>query len=321
MNSGSTASQVVIQFSDYAPASPSDYAVAVRTNLTSGAWVAIGGAFSQVGGDQWQGVVTLPENFQSAFFRVTKNGVPITASFNSSFGDLIEGSSNPGLTVLFDGPFSGQFQYAVDYHDGAAPSTNTVSGTGSFSLFLPVSLPPDDSLVLPDRAITVILNPLAGQNYLPGGDQSITVIVRDNDSLWDGILDDGTSGIAFSMRMLSAAGVGTAAMISNGDNLIPAGTNTLTSFTFAISNQFHADYGPVVIPAERTPLGEPTDLTISFQANYSPDTNVEDTVESDRVVGNYLMTTSVAGKPFLTQTNGGIFRMIKRIIAGTEVPQ
>ena len=68
LNSGSTASQLVIQFNDDAPASPSDYAVAVRTNLTSGAWVAIGGAFSQVGGDQWQGVVTLPENYKSAFF-------------------------------------------------------------------------------------------------------------------------------------------------------------------------------------------------------------------------------------------------------------
>lgn len=312
---------MVIQFTDDAPASPSDYAIAVRTNLTSGAWIPIGGAFSQVGGDQWQGIATLPENFQSAFFRVTKNGVPITASFDSSFGNLDEGSSNPGLTVLFDGPFSGQFQYAVDYHDGTAPSTNTVSGTGSFSLFLPVDLPPDDSLVLPDRAITVILNPLTGQNYLPGGNQSITVIIRDNDSLWDGILEDGASGIAFSMRMLSANGIRTASLLSNGDNVIPAGTNALTGFTFAVSNQFHADYGPVTISADRTPLGEPMDLAISFQANNSPDTNVEDTVESDRVVGSYIMTTSVAGKPFLTQTNGGVFRMIKRIIAGTEVPQ
>jgi len=308
--------EIVLAFNDSEEGIATDYSVEVTADLQDEDWDELESSVVSTGPRTWRITATLPQSEDKAFFRVTKNGVPLTASLQSDLTELSEGDANPGITVQFTRAFTGVLTYEIDRLDGTEPQTGSVTVGGASVAFVPVSLGSDDTEATPNGRLTVNLT--TSGDYGLGGLSSVTLSLIDNDSSWDGILEEGSSGPAFEFLLKEQGGTLTAKFVGKGTNVFPPGTHPVSSVTFAPGESFSATVGPLVVPASKSPLGEDVSLTIVMTATDSADPEADAVVLDDLIVGRYSMTREVANKAFLNQTGSGTFRMFRRVILTAE---
>lgn len=193
----------------------------------------------------------------------------------------------------------------------------SVNGATSARIPLP-SVTPDDGEANPDSSITVRLRASGGGEYVLGGLEAITLDLIDNDSIWEGFLEEGSAGIAFEFRMVKQGGATTAQFAGKGTNVFPAMMYPVSGFTYEPGGTFSATVSSIVVPASKTPLSEDTTLTLALTATETPDPADDLTVLGDLVTGSYTLTQAVTNKPFLNQTRSGTFRLLRRTIVTAE---
>lgn len=316
----SSATEIVLRFNDADPGMASDYAVESSPALSEGSWTALPSLAVSTGPTSWQITATLPEAAAAAFFRITKDGVPLTATLQGDLTAILEGESNPGLTVQFTGPFTGDLFYSVDYLDGNPPVAGSIAVAGATSARIPITVAADDDETNPDGRVTVSLRTSGSGDYGLGNLGSVTLSLIDNDSYWDGVLEESSGGPTFSFRMVNQGGTLSAEFVGSGTNMFPSGVYAVSDPSFAPGGTFSGTTSPITIPGDSTPTGEDVTLTISFAASDSGNEEDDQLVGNDLIVGTYTLTQAVPDKAFLDQSRTGTFRLLRRIIVTTPSP-
>lgn len=290
---------LVIEFADDGTGDADAFTVQHSADLASGSWTNSSGVtFAPKPGGGWRATVPRDPGAQMGYFRVFKNGEPVTAVFASQTGSVSEGGGST-VTVQFSAPFTGTLKYTVDYGDGNGPQAGEIDVAGSTAAQIPISALTDDKSAFALNYITLRLSADGGNGYRPVG-IGTTLIVLDNDALWGGILDTGNDDVDIAVRMLTTQqGQTKAACIKTGGaGLLPPnpqgdGDWLFSSFELT-STLFEGTVGPIVIPASETIYGADTHVSLAMT------TAGGGSVTGSKLEGSFALTSTVPGLPHLT---------------------
>ncbi|MCI0534425.1 MAG: hypothetical protein L0Z50_04280 [Verrucomicrobiales bacterium] len=269
-------------------------------------WSDASAAITALGGGQFRGVVTaLVEDF--GLFRVIgiSEGGGETASATFDATDYLVREGGPfSARVNFTAPFNGLIRYTVrgtDFNQSGEVAVNGMTAA------IPVNLPPDDDQVNSLKLFTLEL--VSIEPALPSGANSRSVItLEDNDSTWAGMLQRGAISLPFTLEILKQSNTTLARATSDGAGLFPPGTFPAASFVFE-SQRFSATFPNVPLPAESTPLGAATTLTLTLSADSSVEGSV---ILPNEIQGTYALATTVASQPHFNTATTGQFLLLQR---------
>lgn len=261
-----------------------------------------------------------------------------TVEFAKPNSTAAEGISPHWLEIVFDRPFSGVVNYAVD------PLGNTIAGTdftlggiptamsdsiyvNGTSASIPITIS-DDAVVSGQRAIIINLS-LNGNTYFLGGWASHVLLLEDNDAWWTGALIPASGEISSRMFRLNVihqgsssgavfgAGAGNDGLalpnVEHGGGAPAIGDTSISvsmipwgqwpaSGVVATETQFHAESPLVSVAGGSLFAGETISrqLALNAQPSLNSDTNPH-LLEDVRIVGDYTETlTNSVGDPITT---------------------
>ncbi len=297
--------EVRLSFRDDGTGLVEDFEVEATTNLSADTWnPVVNATITPVGSSpgRWQATVPVDPAAPRQFFRVLKDGVVLTASFDAPTATLVEGAAGTGVSVSFTTPFTGTLNFTID--QGSGPAAGSISLTDATSAFIPVTLDDDAS---PDSLATVIVNlelGSGGATYALGVNSSITLVITDNDSSYAGTLTlpDNGGEVAVRLLVINQDGTRTVCFKTDGGGLIPPappGTGWFfSSFGLDLDDAtFSAGVGGVQLPADSTFYGKDTTLSILFAASGA------DQVTADEIEGTFSLSTTVPDHEHLNVTD------------------
>lgn len=278
-----------------------------------------------------------------------------TVNFSAPNSTAVEGTSPHWLEIVFDRPFNGVVNYAVDPMGNTTAGTDftlggtptamndsiTVNGT---SASIPLTII-DNAGVSGQRAIIIHLE-LNGETYFIGGGTSHVVLVEDNDAWWTGALIPASGEVSSRSFRLNVVhqGANSSAVFGAG-----AGNDGLTVPVVAGGGGAPAigatSISTTIIPAGQWPAAGVVDSGTQFHAesplmpvtggnlfggetlfrqlvlNAQPALNIDTDphlLEKIRIVGDYTeILTGGTGTPLATLP--GTFILIRDIPAPLPV--
>lgn len=153
-----------------------------------------------------------------------------TVSFSLANSIAREGDGPHQMEIVFDRPYNGTVNYAVNALGNTTAGTdftlgvNPLATTGSIpvngtSAFIPISIVNDD--IVNDQRAAIIDIALNGEEYFLGGRFTHVVIIEDNDAWWTGSLIPASGendGRTFRLKIVET-GAGTIAKFGAGAGL------------------------------------------------------------------------------------------------------
>lgn len=286
--------ELFLEFSAEATNSAEDFEVEYSTDLES--WLSQAGAtVVDFGEGNWRAVVPFDAQKRKCFYRVTRNGVPVTGAFGSPSTTLKEGESG-GVEVQFSGPYTGAINYTVNFGDGD-PQRGSVQVRGKRSVIIPVRLNDDaDGETLRGFSIT-----LDGGDFNLGPVLTTNITVEDNDSGWAGVLvgDDGvTSQVEF--KVAKTEGAQSTSLLTQSGSVFPSKEGGWPATVQIDDSSLKGDVTSIRIAASETLYGADTLLTVRFNPEGEGEVKKAEGGVVRGYEGRFLIETSVPTLPHLT---------------------
>lgn len=293
--------QFSIVFSD-AGTGATDYLLERTPEVGAGAvWTVDDSAvITGLGGGNFRATTQRPLTFGAYRVVAYNAGGALTAQFASPTVELEEGEGAYNLFVTFSRAFTGTLNYTVEGPAGGSVGPLAGSVTVNNATTAKIVLQLGDNLTVDELSfLSLIINPGGGLGAGPNSQALITI--RDNDALWDGgFVGDGLE-FAFKYRRTRSGGIQQAALISDGNGLIPAGD--YPAQLGASGQPFPATIN-LGLPASASALSLASTLSLVFEVQ--PGVG-DDLLTEDEVQGSATLTSTYAGKAHLNSTRSGRF--------------
>lgn len=265
------------------------------------AWTVDSGAvITSLGGGEYRIEVADPVE-PNGFYRVvalTSSG-PVVAQFAGTGLQVTEGGTAEAL-VRFSSPFTGLLTYRVEGPARGYSGPLSGSVVVNNSLTAAISFQIADNLSADELSfLTLIID--AGSSLRAGADSQALITIRDNDAVWDGGFVSEGLDFSFRYRRTSSGASEQAALISNGDGVIPAGEYPAQLST--PSQPFPASV-PISLPSDASALGIATTMLLILEAEPAGGGVV---VSDDEVQGTATLITTYPDRPHLSSSRPGRF--------------
>ena len=253
-----------------------------------------------LGGGNFRATTQRPLTFGAYRIVAYNAGDALTAQFASPTVELEEGAGSYDLLVTFSRPFTGTLNYSVEGPAGGSVGPLSGSVTVNNATTAKITLQIGDNLTVDELAfLSLIIN--AGGGLGAGPNSQALITIRDNDAVWNGgFVGDGLE-FAFKYRRTRNGGVQQAALISDGNGLIPAG-----EYPAQLSPPGQPFPAAVVISLPGTASALNLASTVSLLLEVQPGVG-DDVLAEDEVQGTATLTSSYAGKAHLNSTRTGRF--------------
>lgn len=240
--------------------------------------------------------------------------VPII-TFDMRQTETYEGAGDAQVQLTFSMPYDGQ----IKYRENGVEKTMAVSGLQGVLI---VDNP--DDVVRSTRARMVELEILydADMAYVPGIESLHSVVIHENDSLWNGTIHndvyanvgddlmDTSLNIHFQLEIIQSGGVVNASVFTDGNGIIPKNGSLETwpmgNVTFSPSG-FTADV--LNIPSANDNFNAGFSRNLQFAADFEDQTILP--WERTVIAGQVIETLRSSGYPFLNRSVTGSFVLFK----------
>lgn len=286
--------ELFLEFSDEGSSRAEDFEVEYSIDLKT--WHSqSGAAVEDLGEGSWRAVVPFDAQKRRCFFRVTRNGLPITGAFASPTTTLKEGESG-GVEVQFSGPYTGVVDYTVNFGDGN-PQRGSVQVRGKQRVIIPVSLS-DDAEGETLRGFSITLD---GGDFSLGPLLTTNVTVEDNDSRWAGVLigDDGVTS-QVELKVAKVGGTQSASLLPQSGSVFPSKEGGWNALVQIGDSGLKGDVSSIRIDAAETLYGADTFLTVRFNPEEEGVVKKGDSGVVRGYEGRFVIETSVPTLPHLT---------------------
>ncbi|MCD8534782.1 MAG: hypothetical protein LR011_08340 [Verrucomicrobia bacterium] len=239
------------------------------------------------------------------FYRVVAltSAGPVVAEFANTRLQVTEGGTVEAV-IQFSSPYTGPLSYRIEgpANGYAGPLSGTIMVNNSTTAAIALQIgdnPTTDELSFLSLIIQV------GGRIQGGTDTQALITIGDNDAVWDGgFVSDGLEFIFKYRRSRNGSGE-LAALVSNGDGLIPAGEYPAQRLS---PDQSFPATMRITLPSTASALELAT--TISLVLDSQPG-NGGDVLTDDEVQGTALLTITYDGREHLNSTRFGRF-ILKR---------
>lgn len=293
--------QFSIVFSDGGTGA-TDYLLERTPEVGEGAeWTVDNAAvITALGGGNFRATTLRPLTFGAYRIVAFDAGAALAAQFTAPTVELEEGAGSYNLLVTFSRPFTGTLNYSVEGPAGGSVGPLSGSVTVNNATTAKITLQIGDNLTIDELSfLSLIIN--AGGSLGAGPNSQALITIRDNDALWDGgFVGDGLE-FAFKYRRTRNGGVHEAALISDGNGLIPAGEYPAQFNGFG--QPFPATIN-ISLSAAASALSLASNLSLVMEVQ--PGVG-DDVLTEDEVQGSATLTTTYAGKAHLNSNRTGRF--------------
>ena len=252
-------------------------------------------------------------------------------SFVEANSTVTEGDGTISLALETDEgePYNGAVQFAVSAISTASNGIDYVLGTTTMSGtngVLNISLTDNAILSSELRVLNLEIQEVGG-SYVRGGNFDTTVILRDNDCFWSGVLREGFCEVNFRARLIVENGIpefafvggvqhdglpsDTATGTDQSSGIIPTGVFTAVNNVYTAAEvSFTSSPIPV---GEATLFGDNLNLTRTLTLS-AIDANADGVVTSNAVGGTFTEVISdlSGSNPHLTVSKIGSFALAKQ---------
>lgn len=235
----------------------------------------------------------------------------VTANFHAGQSVVAEGDPTAGVTVDLSGSFIGKLYYRIRQLPNGAAATKQVVVNGT-SATIPVAVA-DDAVVDDARTLEIAL--LKTERYELGARGFHTLIVNDNDTLWNGSYRNAGLSVHFQLKILRRGGAVSGALVTDGFGIMPLNGKAtewpLATITFD-DTHFSAEVNAVLMLADASQTGVPMQRRFQFTGTKNADGTILDATGT--MSGSAKEWLTAATDPYLNRTlDGGAFTLQRRV--------
>jgi hypothetical protein len=246
------------------------------------------------------------------FFRIVAiggtNGAQVVARFGIDSITIDEGEGTVSIPLVFSREFQGTLSYRVSgstTSQDIEPLSGTLQVDGLSAVILIELVDNMDLNELRYLALEIA----GGPGYVVGETSQASVIIRDDDVLWVGNLEQNGNPVGFFLKLLQSAGGQSGVLVGQGAGVFPPGEFPaqvdITDTTFSLS------IASVALPADSTLFGAPAELSLVLSADDAADGQ---SVEESAIEGSGMLHIVFPSQPQLNTSLSGPFLMVRQVI-------